>query len=84
MSTNITDLSEKEKKLYSLIQTDKTHELKDLLKERDVRIDCVDEHGMTPLQQAAYKGNKDVCEVSHCSICCTQSVLVLQKLSYIN
>ncbi|XP_014674688.1 PREDICTED: ankyrin repeat and MYND domain-containing protein 2-like [Priapulus caudatus] len=57
------DLSANEKKLYELIQAGKVDEVIEILNEKDVRIDCLDKHGMTPLQQAAYKGNKELCQL---------------------
>ncbi|XP_013406731.1 ankyrin repeat and MYND domain-containing protein 2 [Lingula anatina] len=56
-------LSELEKKMLDSISDGKVDEVKHLLNEPDVRVDCMDTHGMTPLQHAAYKGKKAVCEL---------------------
>lgn len=55
------DLSDSEKELYKAIQAGDLAEARALLNE--VRIDCLDEHGMTPLQHAAYRGNYDLCKM---------------------
>jgi len=34
-----------------------------ILSEGSVSVNCVDEHGMTPLEHAAYRGNKDMCQL---------------------
>lgn len=38
-------------------------EIKQLLSEPGVRIDCLDEQGTTPLQHAAFKGRSDLCDL---------------------
>ncbi|KAK2150640.1 hypothetical protein LSH36_397g02007 [Paralvinella palmiformis] len=38
-------------------------EVKALLGQPDVRVDCLDQSGMTPLQQAAYRGKNDICKL---------------------
>lgn len=55
------ELSDAEKELYKAIQTGDVSEARTLLNR--VRIDCLDEHGMTPLQHAAYRGNYDLCKL---------------------
>lgn len=55
------ELSDAEKELYKAIQTGEVSEARTLLNR--VRIDCLDEHGMTPLQHAAYRGNYDLCKL---------------------
>ncbi|KAK8785294.1 ankyrin repeat and MYND domain-containing protein 2-like [Amblyomma americanum] len=55
------ELSDAEKELYKAIQAGDVSEARTLLNR--VRIDCLDEHGMTPLQHAAYRGNYDLCKL---------------------
>lgn len=57
------DLSENEKNLFEAVLTKNADDVKELLDKDDVRIDCLDEHGSTPLQQAAFKGNIDICKL---------------------
>uniref|UniRef100_A0A131Y2N7 Putative mynd zn-finger and ankyrin repeat protein n=2 Tax=Ixodes ricinus TaxID=34613 RepID=A0A131Y2N7_IXORI len=55
------ELSDTEKELYKAVQAGDLAEARTLLNK--VRIDCLDEHGMTPLQHAAYRGNYDMCKL---------------------
>ncbi|PIK57391.1 putative ankyrin repeat and MYND domain-containing protein 2 [Apostichopus japonicus] len=61
------DLSDSERVLFENVQNDNVILIKELLSKDDVNVNCLDDHGMTPLQNAAFKGNKDVCEllISH-------------------
>lgn len=63
MSNNKPKLNEKEKKLYSLIEENSIEEVKRLLNDQDVKIDCLDDQGMTPLQHAAFRGNYEMCQL---------------------
>jgi ankyrin repeat protein len=45
------------------INNNDTSGLQELIKSRDVEIDDEDEHGMTLLQHAAFKGKKDICQL---------------------
>lgn len=56
-------LSENEKALLQKISDNKIEEVKLLLNENDVSVNCVDDSGMTPLQHAAYKGNYEMCKI---------------------
>uniref|UniRef100_L7M3N8 MYND-type domain-containing protein n=1 Tax=Rhipicephalus pulchellus TaxID=72859 RepID=L7M3N8_RHIPC len=55
------ELTDAEKDLYKAIQAGDIAEARTLVNR--VRIDCLDEHGMTPLQHAAYRGNHDLCKL---------------------
>ncbi|KAH8042222.1 hypothetical protein HPB51_021306 [Rhipicephalus microplus] len=55
------ELTDAEKDLYKAIQAGDVAEARTLVNR--VRIDCLDEHGMTPLQHAAYRGNHDLCKL---------------------
>ncbi|XP_029975996.1 ankyrin repeat and MYND domain-containing protein 2-like [Salarias fasciatus] len=57
------DLNPSERKILELIQTGEVKEIAELLADRQVRINCLDEYGMTPLMHAAYKGKADVCRL---------------------
>src|SRR5581483_8881631 len=56
-------LSEHEKELITKIGENNVVEVKLLLGESDVRVNCCDENGMTLLQHAAYKGNYEICKL---------------------
>ncbi|XP_050407199.1 ankyrin repeat and MYND domain-containing protein 2 isoform X2 [Patella vulgata] len=59
------ELSENEEKLVEKINENdgSFEEVQNLLKEKDVRVDCLDSTGMTPLQHAAFRGKKELCEL---------------------
>ncbi|XP_032926965.1 ankyrin repeat and MYND domain-containing protein 2 [Catharus ustulatus] len=57
------DLSAEEKDLLAVIATGNTEEAGRLLGNKNVRVNCLDEHGMTPLMHAAYKGKVDMCRL---------------------
>lgn len=57
------DLSENEKKLIDKCGQGSLEEVKVLLKEQDVRVDCLDESGMTPLQHAAFRNRPDIAQL---------------------
>lgn len=52
---------EDEKKIFDCIAKNNITELKVLL--HHFQGDIFDEHGMTPLQHAAYKGNKEIVQL---------------------
>ncbi|XP_068179629.1 ankyrin repeat and MYND domain-containing protein 2a [Antennarius striatus] len=56
-------LSPSEKELFEVISTGDVREASRLLGCRDVRVNCLDEYGMTPLMHAAYKGKADMCRL---------------------
>lgn len=55
-------LSFNEKQLISAVGKNSFEEVKQLLNEHDVNVNCYDENGMSALQHAAYKGNYDICK----------------------
>ncbi|XP_037131017.1 ankyrin repeat and MYND domain-containing protein 2a [Syngnathus acus] len=57
------DLSPSEKELFDVISTGNVQEASRLLGCKDVRVNCLDEYGMTPLMHAAYKGKADMCKL---------------------
>ncbi|CAG02740.1 unnamed protein product [Tetraodon nigroviridis] len=57
------DLSSSEKELLDVIATGNVQEASRLLGCKDVRVNCLDEYGMTPLMHAAYKGKTDMCKL---------------------
>ncbi|XP_041371875.1 ankyrin repeat and MYND domain-containing protein 2-like isoform X2 [Gigantopelta aegis] len=57
------DLTETETKLIDRVLYGTTEEVSSLLLEPSVRVDCLDQTGMTPLQHAAFRGKKDVCQM---------------------
>ncbi|XP_068616397.1 ankyrin repeat and MYND domain-containing protein 2a isoform X2 [Brachionichthys hirsutus] len=57
------DMSSSEKELFEVISTGNVHEASRLLGCKDVRVNCLDENGMTPLMHAAYKGKAEMCRL---------------------
>uniref|UniRef100_W5MZT3 Ankyrin repeat and MYND domain containing 2b n=1 Tax=Lepisosteus oculatus TaxID=7918 RepID=W5MZT3_LEPOC len=58
------DLSAGEKELLQVIAAvGNVQEVSRLLGCKDVRVNCLDEYGMTPLMHAAYKGKADMCRL---------------------
>ncbi|XP_056458886.1 ankyrin repeat and MYND domain-containing protein 2-like [Gadus chalcogrammus] len=57
------DLSSTEKELFQVITAGNVQEASRLLGCKDVRVNCLDENGMTPLMHAAYKGKADMCRL---------------------
>ncbi|XP_061771516.1 ankyrin repeat and MYND domain-containing protein 2a [Nerophis ophidion] len=57
------DLSPIEKELIDVISAGNVQEASRLLGCKDVRVNCLDECGMTPLMHAAYKGKADMCKL---------------------
>ncbi|KAL4646835.1 ankyrin repeat and MYND domain-containing protein 2 isoform X1 [Arapaima gigas] len=57
------DLSAAEKDLFQVIAAGDVQEASRLLGCKDVRVNCLDEYGMTPLMHAAYKGKADMCRL---------------------
>ncbi|XP_012940391.1 ankyrin repeat and MYND domain-containing protein 2 [Aplysia californica] len=51
-----------EKQLFDLIEKGTNEAVIAHVKASKVKIDCLDPKGMTPLQLAAFRGNKDLCE----------------------
>ncbi|XP_030003313.1 ankyrin repeat and MYND domain-containing protein 2-like [Sphaeramia orbicularis] len=57
------DLSADERKILQVIAAGDVQEAAQLLASKDVRVNCLDENGMTPLMHAAYKGKADMCRL---------------------
>ncbi|KAK1895717.1 Ankyrin repeat and MYND domain containing protein 2 [Dissostichus eleginoides] len=57
------DLSPSEKELLQVISAGNTQEASRLLGCKGVRVNCLDEYGMTPLMHAAYKGKAAMCKL---------------------
>jgi hypothetical protein len=53
-------LSLDEERLFEFIQNDKTDDAVRLVNSGKVRVNCLDAHGMSPLDQAAFKGNTEL------------------------
>ncbi|XP_078580177.1 ankyrin repeat and MYND domain-containing protein 2-like [Branchiostoma floridae x Branchiostoma japonicum] len=56
------DLNDDEKDLIAQINAGDISQVKTLLSKNNVRVDCLDENGMTPLQHAAYKAQTEICQ----------------------
>ncbi|CAL1534454.1 unnamed protein product [Lymnaea stagnalis] len=62
-ATEINDKrSPDEKKLFELIEKGSNEAVIGHVKATKVKVDCLDPKGMTPLQLAAFRGNKELCE----------------------
>ncbi|XP_073533361.1 ankyrin repeat and MYND domain-containing protein 2 [Phyllobates terribilis] len=57
------EVTEEEKQLVAVISKGNIQEAVTLLGSKDVRVNCLDEHGMTPLMHAAYKGKVEMCKL---------------------
>ncbi|OWF53137.1 ankyrin repeat and MYND domain-containing protein 2-like [Mizuhopecten yessoensis] len=58
------DFTELEKKIYDAVSQGKADEVKLLLKENTVKnVDFLDDTGMTPLQHAAFRGKRELCQL---------------------
>ncbi|KAM4027724.1 ankyrin repeat and MYND domain-containing protein 2 [Anomaloglossus baeobatrachus] len=57
------EVTEEEKQLVAVISKGNVQEAVALLGSKDVRVNCLDEHGMTPLMHAAYKGKEEMCKL---------------------
>ncbi|XP_075414453.1 ankyrin repeat and MYND domain-containing protein 2 [Tenrec ecaudatus] len=57
------ELAQQEKELLEVIGKGTVQEAGTLLANKDVRVNCLDENGMTPLMHAAYKGKLDMCKL---------------------
>ncbi|XP_039292337.1 LOW QUALITY PROTEIN: ankyrin repeat and MYND domain-containing protein 2 [Nilaparvata lugens] len=57
------DSEDVEKNIFNLISNNNLNGLKAILAQQNFNADLTDEHGMTPLQHAAYKGNKEISQM---------------------
>ncbi|XP_075220966.1 ankyrin repeat and MYND domain-containing protein 2 [Lycorma delicatula] len=63
MALVIEAVSDVEKKVFEYVSSNDINGLKTLFAQNKIRPDIFDEHGMTPLQHAAYKGNKEIAQM---------------------
>ncbi|XP_017878296.1 ankyrin repeat and MYND domain-containing protein 2-like [Ceratina calcarata] len=56
-------LSDVQKQIFQKISNNEVLELKTLLAVNKIKMDFVDENGMSPLQHACYKGNKEIVQM---------------------
>lgn len=56
-------LTDVQKKIFKKISNNEVSELKTLLAANKIKMDFVDENGMSPLQHACYKGNKEIVQM---------------------
>ncbi|CAG7828652.1 unnamed protein product [Allacma fusca] len=61
--TGETPGGETEATIFTLISKDDVQGVTEILRTGSVNVDIVDEHGMTPLQHAAYRGNETMCRM---------------------
>ncbi|XP_011307363.1 ankyrin repeat and MYND domain-containing protein 2 [Fopius arisanus] len=59
-TTMCTDI---QREIFSKVEKNEATELKSLLASNKLKIDFVDENGMSPLQHACYKGNKEITQM---------------------
>ncbi|KAJ4439915.1 ankyrin repeat and MYND domain-containing protein 2 [Periplaneta americana] len=57
------DMGEVEKDIFSKIANNDVNGLKNILLQHKLKVDIYDENGMTPLQHASYKGNKEIVQM---------------------
>jgi len=57
------DVTDLQKDIFAKISKNETRELKRLLAKKKIKMDFVDENGMSPLQHACYKGNKEIVQM---------------------
>lgn len=55
-------LSEDKKKIFEYISAGDLESVRRQFSALDCNVDIIDEHGMTPLSHAAFKGNKEICQ----------------------
>ncbi|XP_076237198.1 ankyrin repeat and MYND domain-containing protein 2 isoform X1 [Calliopsis andreniformis] len=63
MAPAMESLTDIQKKIFKKISNNEVSELKTLLAANKIKIDFVDENGMSPLQHACYKGNKEIVQM---------------------
>ena len=52
-----------EKRIFEEVSKDNLQAVGEILRSGAVSVDITDEHGMTPLQHAAYRGNEAMCRM---------------------
>lgn len=68
MSSNADSLTEAERRIFDAIEKNDVSLLKTLLAEKQ-NVNIRDENLMTPLQHAAYKGNKEMVQILLDQVC---------------
>jgi ankyrin repeat protein len=81
-------VSEVEKDIFAKIANNDVNGLKNTLLQQKMKVDIYDENGMTPLQHAAYKGNKEIVQmlldqVSVNAVCTYKYLPVRMVVDYI-
>ncbi|XP_058806862.1 ankyrin repeat and MYND domain-containing protein 2 [Phymastichus coffea] len=61
--TSTENFEDPHKEIFTKINNNKPDELKALLAASKIKIDFIDENGMSPLQHACYKGNKEIVQM---------------------
>lgn len=56
-------LTDLQKEIFDKINKNEVSEIKTLLSTNKMKVDFVDENGMSPLQHACYKGNKEIVQM---------------------
>lgn len=56
-------LTDLQKEIFDKINKNEVSEIKTLLSMNKIKVDFVDENGMSPLQHACYKGNKEIVQM---------------------
>lgn len=77
-------LTDLQREIFTKISQNEVSELKVLLGQNKLKIDFVDENGMSPLQHACYKGNKEIVQmlldqVGYVSLCVDSTDKVLRQ-----
>ncbi|XP_041040930.1 ankyrin repeat and MYND domain-containing protein 2a isoform X1 [Carcharodon carcharias] len=57
------EVTAEESELLQVISEGNVQEVGRLLGSKNVRVNCLDQHGMTPLMHAAYKGKAEMCKL---------------------
>lgn len=63
MATATMSDTEIQKEIFDKISNNDLIGLKTMLSSSKIKIQCVDEHGMTPLQFACFKKNKEIAQM---------------------
>ncbi|XP_076755313.1 ankyrin repeat and MYND domain-containing protein 2 [Xylocopa sonorina] len=63
MASAAESLTDVQKQIFTKISNNEVSELKTLLAANKIKMDFVDENGMSPLQHACYKGNKEIVQM---------------------
>ncbi|XP_031846094.1 ankyrin repeat and MYND domain-containing protein 2 [Nomia melanderi] len=63
MAPDMEDITDVQKKIFDIIRDNSVLELKMLLVANKVKMDFVDENGISPLQHACYKGRKEIVQI---------------------